>query len=133
MPQKRGAPRHVLVAENEALIGLLIRDVLAAAGYDVALASDGDEALRLARQRRPDVAVLNWKMPGTAGTALLRGLRDLWPGLPVVVVTGYQLAPADLRDVGEGPPLIIMSKPVDVAGLVSAVHVFARRPRRPPK
>ncbi|HZF74520.1 MAG TPA: response regulator [Acetobacteraceae bacterium] len=122
--------KHVLVAENEALIGLLLRDVLSDAGYEVSVVANGDAAMLAAQAKAPDVAVLNWKMPGVAGVELVRELRRIVPRLPVVIVTGYRLAPEDVKDLGDGPPLVIMSKPVDLEGLLGAVRAMIRRKRR---
>ena len=122
--------KHVLVAENEALIGLLLRDVLSDAGYEVSVVANGDAAILAVQAKAPDVAVLNWKMPGVAEAELVRELRRIVPRLPVIIVTGYRLAPEDVKDPGGGPPLVIMSKPVDLDGLLGAVRAMTQRKRR---
>ena len=61
------------------------------AGYDVLTASSGDEALRLARERQPVLAVLDVEMPGVDGIEVTRALRgdiDL-AELPIVLLTSH--------------------------------------------
>jgi DNA-binding response OmpR family regulator len=66
----------VLVADDEARIRDILQSYLEADGFAVALAADGEEALRQARERRPDVVVLDVMMPGMDGIEVLRHLRS---------------------------------------------------------
>ena len=65
----------MLVADDEARIRDIVRGYLEAEGFDVVSAGDGEEALRLARERKPDVVVLDVMMPGLDGVEVLRRLR----------------------------------------------------------
>ncbi|MDA8392892.1 MAG: response regulator [Actinomycetota bacterium] len=61
-------PIRVIVAEDEAIIRLDLKEILEEAGYEVvADTGRGDEALELVREHRPDLAVLDIKMPGMTG------------------------------------------------------------------
>ena len=66
----------MLVADDEARIRDIVRGYLEAEGFDVLSAGDGEEALRLARERKPDVVVLDVMMPGLDGVEVLRRLRS---------------------------------------------------------
>jgi DNA-binding response OmpR family regulator len=80
--------RRVLFVEDEpALIRSYQRAF--AQRYDAAFALTGAEALRLAGRHQPEVAVLDLRLPDTDGIALLRQLRELLPGLPVVITSAY--------------------------------------------
>nr|MDQ3879389.1 response regulator [Actinomycetota bacterium] len=58
----------VLVAEDEAIIRLDLKEMLEEEGMTVvAEAADGDAAIRLARERKPDLVIMDIKMPGTDG------------------------------------------------------------------
>ena len=80
---------RVLVAEDETLIRLDLRGMLEAAGFEVcAEARDGEEAVSLARETEPDVALLDVKMPGLDGIEAARRILDERP-IPIVMVTAY--------------------------------------------
>lgn len=66
---------NVLVADDEPANRELLAYLLRHAGHEPIEARDGDEALRLARERRPDVAIVDLNMPRTNGAALLKELR----------------------------------------------------------
>ena len=64
---------RVLIAEDEAIIRLDLRELLEEEGYEVVgEVGDGDEAVRLAEELRPDVTILDIKMPGTDGLTAAR-------------------------------------------------------------
>jgi response regulator NasT len=80
---------RVLVAEDETLIRLDLRGMLEAAGFEVcAEARDGEEAVSLARETEPDMALLDVKMPGLDGIEAARRILDERP-IPIVMVTAY--------------------------------------------
>ncbi len=80
---------RVLVAEDETLIRVDLCQLLETAGHDVcAQAKDGAEAVELARSLRPDLAVLDVKMPRLDGIEAARRILDERP-IPVVVVSAY--------------------------------------------
>jgi len=80
---------RVLVAEDETLIRLDLKGLLEAAGYEVcAEARDGQEAVELARETEPDVALLDVKMPRLDGIEAARRILDERP-IPIVMVTAY--------------------------------------------
>jgi DNA-binding response OmpR family regulator len=66
----------VVVADDERDIVELVAIVLGRAGYEVITAADGGTALDLIRERRPDLCVLDGRMPGLAGYEILKRLRD---------------------------------------------------------
>jgi response regulator NasT len=80
---------RVLVAEDETIIRLDLRGMLEAAGFEVcAEAKDGEEAVALARETEPDVALLDVKMPRLDGIEAARRILDERP-IPIVMVTAY--------------------------------------------
>jgi two-component system, response regulator PdtaR len=83
-----GAVR-ILVAEDETIIRLDLKDVLERAGFDVcAEARDGEEAVELARSQQPDLAVLDVKMPRLDGIEAARRILSERP-IPIVMLTAY--------------------------------------------
>jgi AmiR/NasT family two-component response regulator len=80
---------RVLVAEDETIIRLDLKELLERAGFEVcAEARDGIEAVELARSELPDVAVLDVKMPRLDGIEAARRILDERP-IPIVMLTAY--------------------------------------------
>jgi two-component system, response regulator PdtaR len=80
---------RVLIAEDETIIRLDLKGILESAGFDVcAEARDGEEAVRLAQETAPDVAVLDVKMPHVDGIEAARRILEERP-IPIVMVTAY--------------------------------------------
>ena len=117
---------RVVVAEDEALIRLDLVETLAEEGYDVVgEAADGDEAIRLVRELRPDVAVLDIKMPGTDGLAAARNI--IAEGLSaVVILTAFSQRELidQARDAGA---LAYVVKPFERNDLVPAIEMAIAR------
>ena len=80
---------RILVAEDETIIRLDLRALLERAGFEVCgEARDGAEAVELARSERPDLAVLDVKMPRLDGIDAARRILDERP-IPIVMLTAY--------------------------------------------
>ena len=101
MPQTNASRTPVLlVADDDEDILTLVQLRLTRSGYEVVVARDGEEALRLARERQPDLAVLDWMMPKASGLEVLRAIRAdaTTHDIPVVLLT----ARASEADIAEG-------------------------------
>ncbi len=81
--------KRILVVDDEADIRLLYQEELQEAGYQVAVAADGHEALRMVQQGRPDLMTIDIKMPGMDGVELLRRVREIYRDLPIIICTAY--------------------------------------------
>src|SRR5467141_4452589 len=80
---------RILVAEDETIIRLDLRDILVRAGFEVcAEARDGEEAVELARSELPDLAVMDVKMPKLDGIDAARRILEERP-IPIVMLTAY--------------------------------------------
>jgi response regulator NasT len=80
---------RILIAEDETIIRLDLRELLERAGFEVvAEARDGEEAVALARSAEPDLALLDVKMPRLDGIEAARRILDDRP-IPIVMVTAY--------------------------------------------
>src|SRR5438067_1694886 len=87
----RGAVNQmrVLIAEDETIIRLDLKQILERAGLEVcAEAHNGEEAVELARTHKPDLAILDVKMPGLDGIEAARRILDEHP-IPIVMLTAY--------------------------------------------
>jgi response regulator NasT len=80
---------RILIAEDETIIRLDLRELLEGAGFDVvAEARDGEEAVELARSETPELALLDVKMPKLDGIDAARRILEERP-IPIVMVTAY--------------------------------------------
>jgi response regulator NasT len=80
---------RILIAEDETIIRLDLRDMLERAGFDVcAEAKDGEEAVALARASLPDLAIMDVKMPRLDGIDAARTILEERP-IPIVMLTAY--------------------------------------------
>lgn len=77
---------RVLVVDDEPQIRRTLATNLGARGYDVVLAPTGEDALRLAAARAPDVVVLDLGLPGIDGIEVVGGLRG-WSDVPIIVLS----------------------------------------------
>jgi DNA-binding NarL/FixJ family response regulator len=93
-------PLRVLVADDQMPFRIAIRRLLHRAPdlEIVAEAADGDEAIRLVEQHRPDVVLLDIRMPGTDGPSAARTIAQRWPDITVVLCSshGREDVPDDL-------------------------------------
>jgi two-component system chemotaxis response regulator CheB len=94
LPASRTAkPSRILVADDSTFMRRLLTQALRDAGFEVVgQAADGDEALSLYRELRPDAMTLDLAMPGMDGIGVLRALRGERASLPVVVVSAFSPA-----------------------------------------
>jgi DNA-binding response OmpR family regulator len=91
--QPVSAERIILICEDESALRELVR-VSLGAGFGFIEASDGNEALELAKQHKPDVIVLDLMLPGLSGLDVLAQLTEDENGAPVVVISAW----SDARD-----------------------------------
>jgi DNA-binding response OmpR family regulator len=87
----------VLVIDDEQGIRALLDTLLRRKGYDVIVAESGQKGLECFRRERPDVLVLDLKMPGMDGLTVLRQVRSLDPIMPVIILTGAGTAETEQR------------------------------------
>jgi DNA-binding response OmpR family regulator len=113
----------VIAADDEHDIVELVRIVLSRAGYEVLTASQGQEALDLARTRVPDLCVLDGVMPGLEGFEVLRALREdeRTAAVPVLILTATVTEEREVRRHGVEPDAF-MKKPFEAEALLAEVE-----------
>ena len=113
---------HVLVVDDEPVVRRFATRVLADAGYSVATAVDGAEALVLVRERGEPVRVVvsDIIMPRLNGVQLLEALSVSHPRLPIILMSGY--APAELAQRGIAAPCSVLAKPFAPEVLLAEVR-----------
>ncbi len=118
------AGRKILVVDDEEDVRTFLTMVFEDAGAEVVSATDGDEAIAMAREHRPDLISLDLSMPGKDGVAAFVELRkDPETGeIPVCVVTGHPEFRQVIYDRQVAPPEGYLGKPVDEDKLVAYAH-----------
>jgi len=94
--------REILIADDERAIRNGLKDLLEGEGYAVRLARDGDEALALIEQRRPDLLLLDVMMPRKNGFRTCAEVRRKDASLPVVFLTALEGEADEIRAMGLG-------------------------------
>ena len=115
----------ILVAEDDADIRQLVRDVLEHAGFDVLIAADGPSAIHNARTRRPDLLVLDLGLPGLDGLDVARALRRE-SSVPIIMLTARSEESDTLVGLELGADDYI-AKPFSTKELVARVRAVLRR------
>jgi AmiR/NasT family two-component response regulator len=113
--------RRVVIAEDEAIIRLDLKEILLDEGYDVVGETGrGDEAVELVRAHRPDLVILDIKMPGSDGLAAARSIRDLDLKVAVLILTAFSQRSLidEARDAGVAAYLV---KPFQRIELIPAI------------
>ncbi|NBY44288.1 MAG: response regulator [Micrococcales bacterium] len=114
------SPR-VVVAEDEAIIRLDIVETLTEAGFDcVGQAGDGQEAIRLALELKPDLVLMDIKMPGTDGLMAAEVLRE--HKIPVVLLTAFS-SPDLIDRASEAGVYNYVVKPFNPSNLIPALRI----------
>jgi two-component system phosphate regulon response regulator PhoB len=122
------APERILVVDDEPEIVALVAYHLAKAGFRVATASNGQEALELARRERPSLIVLDLMLPGLSGFDVLEQLRadESMRETAVLMLTARREEPDRIRGLSLGAD-DYLTKPFSPAELVLRVQAILRR------
>jgi two-component system phosphate regulon response regulator PhoB len=121
---------YALIVEDEAALVELIRYNLVKEGYEVATATDGEEALLLIEERQPDIVLLDWMLPKLAGIEVARRLRSkaATRNLPIIMLTARAEESDRIRglDIGADD---YMTKPFSMSELTARIRAVMRRIR----
>ncbi len=120
-----GSKGRILVVDDDRLVLATVTHGLAQAGYEVIDADNGDDAILLAREHRPALALLDIRMEGKSGFDVAETLRDAY-GIPFMFLSAFA-DEATLAKVQELGALAYLIKPLDVGQIVPSVEAaFAR-------
>lgn len=109
----------ILVADDEETVRLAYRRSLTASDWHVETAPDGNQALQLMEQGPADVVLLDLRMPGMDGIAVLRTIKQRWPDSEVIIITGYPTLESAKEAVALGA-YDYLAKPVGADDVVNA-------------
>ncbi|GAY15042.1 response regulator transcription factor [Mycobacterium sp. shizuoka-1] len=128
MPESSAAPGYrALVVDDEVSLADVVAGYLEREHFEVTSATDGAEALRLARESDPDVVVLDLSLPGIDGLEVCRQLRTFSDAY-VVMLTARDTEVDTIVGLSVGAD-DYMTKPFSPRELVARIHAMLRRPR----
>ena len=126
------AKRHVLVIDDDAVVGRSFDRVLSNKGYEVDTALNGEEGLKLVKEEKPDLVILDVLMPKQSGIRLYRELKTVkaFQNIGVIMLSGIakktflrsQKALTAFGDKDVPEPEIYLEKPVEPEELAEAIN-----------
>ena len=124
-----GRGERVLVVEDEETARKGLAELLTISGYEVTAVGSGEVAIALPTSPVPDLLLTDLMLPGIDGAYLAKTLRERWPRLKVVLMSGYTEDEAVRRGVDEGE-VRFLQKPFDMAALALTLRTaLAETPR----
>ena len=124
---------RVLVIDDEEDYRIIIEDVLRGAGMEVRLAPDGQEGLRMLKEKPADVVLVDWMMPKMDGEQFCRAMRaePAFKDVPVLMLTVKQTADEELEALHFGVDDFVV-KPFKGPELIARVRAALRRVENKP-
>ncbi|MFB2897232.1 response regulator transcription factor [Aerosakkonemataceae cyanobacterium BLCC-F50] len=124
------APAHILLVEDEVKLARFVELELSSEGYQISVAHDGIAGLTLARESSPDLAILDWMLPGLPGLELCRRLRATGNKLPVILLTAKDEVSDRVAGLDAGADDYVV-KPFSIEELLARVRAHLRRTQEP--
>ena len=115
--------RKILIVDDDPHHNRIVGDLLRAEGYDVQVATDSPTAIHKNFDYQPDLVLLDMMMPHFDGTTACQALRELRPGLPIIIVSAKD-SPADITEGIDWGATAYITKPFDPGELLLAIRKF---------
>lgn len=121
---------RILVVEDDDALGTLLRYNLEREGYDVAMATDGEDALLQAEEQLPDLVILDWMLPKVSGIEVCRRLRQRprSRNVPIIMLTARGEESDRIRGLDTGADDYVV-KPFAITELSARIRAVLRRLR----
>jgi two-component system cell cycle response regulator DivK len=118
-------PKKVLIVEDNELNMKLFHDLIEACGHEILETRDGIEALKLARQHRPDLILMDIQLPEVSGLEVTRWLKedDELRKIPVIAVTAFAMK-GDEEKIRSGGCEAYIAKPISVSNFLDTIGRF---------
>jgi two-component system cell cycle response regulator DivK len=119
--------KTILIVEDNDLNMKLFHDLLEAHGYRILQTKDGMESLKLARQHRPDLILMDIQLPEVSGLEVTKWLKedDELKSIPVIAVTAFAMK-GDEEKIREGGCEAYIAKPISVANFLQTIARFLK-------
>jgi DNA-binding response OmpR family regulator len=121
---------HILIVEDEIKLARFMELELTSEGYQVSVAHDGLTGLSLARESAPDLAILDWMLPGITGVEICRRLRATGNQIPVIMLTAKDDISDRVAGLDAGADDYLV-KPFSIEELLARLRAHLRRTQEP--
>jgi two-component system cell cycle response regulator DivK len=123
--REKNGTKTVLVVEDNELNMKLFHDLLEVHGYNILQTKDGMEALRMAREHRPDLILMDIQLPEVSGLEVTKWIKedDNLRHIPVIAVTAFAMK-GDEEKIREGGCEAYIAKPISVTSFLETVARF---------
>ncbi len=120
-----GSAKTVLVVEDNELNMKLFHDLLEVHGYNILQTKDGMDALRLAREHKPDLILMDIQLPEVSGLEVTKWIKedDELKSIPVIAITAFAMK-GDEEKIREGGCEAYIAKPISVTNFLETVQRF---------
>ncbi len=118
--------KKILVVEDEVKLARFIELELTSEGYQIALAHDGMTGLAILRESSPDLAILDWMLPGLSGLEICRRLRATGNSIPIILLTAKDEIGDRVAGLDAGADDYVI-KPFSIEELLARIRAHLRR------
>jgi CheY-like chemotaxis protein len=115
-----GRRARIMIVDDDADVRTFLATSLEGLGHEVLAVESGEEAVGRLADWGPDLALIDYAMPGMNGADAARAAREAMPALPIVFVTGY--AESEKLEAALGPDVPVLRKPFTIDALEAAVR-----------
>ena len=119
---------RILVIDDEDIVRTSCSRALVPAGYEVKAAKNGLEGLKMISDEKFDLVLTDLKMPDMDGIEVLKRIKEEWPEIEVIIITGYQTVDTAVKSIKLGA-FDYIEKPFTPDALVAAVAKALNRKR----
>jgi two-component system, cell cycle response regulator DivK len=123
--RRRASEKTILIVEDNELNMKLFHDLIQAHGYNILQTKDGMEALKLARQHKPDLILMDIQLPEVSGLEVTKWIKedDALKAIPIIAVTAFAMK-GDEEKIREGGCEAYIAKPISVTNFLKTVQQF---------
>jgi DNA-binding response OmpR family regulator len=115
----------ILIVDDDTSVAKFLERGLSLEGFETVVCATGEEALLQARTQSPRLVILDWMLPGIQGDETMLRLRQVCPGLPVLVLSARDGA-FDLDRMKKSGANVVLTKPVDFEVLLEKVRMLLK-------
>ena len=123
--RRRASEKTILIVEDNELNMKLFHDLIQAHGYNILQTKDGMEALKLARQHKPDLILMDIQLPEVSGLEVTKWIKedDNLKSIPIIAVTAFAMKDDEEKVLRAGCQAYI-SKPISISDFLAALKKF---------